>query len=133
MSKAVVVILCVSLAGIQAVHGVSVADYKELRERLLANYSTSVRPVLDQDYTLFVYVAIYLADINEVDVVRQNMLTTAYLELEWKDELLQWDEKSTGIYDLYFKQVYMNSLFGLTYCSMEGGSRFFFYINNKMT
>ena len=105
MSKAVVVILCVSLAGIQAVHGVSVADYKELRERLLANYSTSVRPVLDQDYTLFVYVAIYLADINEVDVVRQNMLTTAYLELEWKDELLQWDEKSTGIFDLYFKKV----------------------------
>lgn len=100
-----VTIFCICLKVMHVVYGVTVVEYKNLRESLLANYSTSIRPVLDQDDTVYVFTAFWLVDINEVDVVSQNLLTTAHLELAWTDELLQWNPDTTGIYTMYFKQV----------------------------
>lgn len=92
-----IVVFCCSRVVIDEVRGSSAEDYKRLHRSLLANYSTSVRPVLDQDDTVFIATALYLAGINDVDTVSQRLVTTAFLELVWFDEFLQWDELSTGI------------------------------------
>uniref|UniRef100_K1R6V2 Acetylcholine receptor subunit delta n=1 Tax=Magallana gigas TaxID=29159 RepID=K1R6V2_MAGGI len=100
---AIVVFCCTTLV-IDVASGASAEDYKRLHRSLLANYSTSVRPVLDQDETVFIFTALYLAGINDVDTVSQRLVTTAFPELAWFDEFLQWDELSTGIEIMYFKQ-----------------------------
>lgn len=102
----IVVILCCCAALIDITSGASVEEYKLLQSTLLTNYSTSVRPLLDQDDTVFVYSGFYLAGINEVDAVNQRLITTGFLELSWDDEFLQWDEDEFDIQTLYFKQVW---------------------------
>lgn len=71
----------------------------------MVNYSTSVRPVLDQNRPVLVNTAFYLADLEEVDAVGQRLVTSAVLEVMWLDEFLRWDHNSTGINKIYFKQV----------------------------
>lgn len=102
----IVVILCCCAALIDITSGASVEEYKLLQSTLLTNYSTSIRPLLDQDDTVFVYSGFYLAGINEVDAVNQRLITTGFLELSWDDEFLQWDEDEFDIHTLYFKQVW---------------------------
>ncbi|XP_048745389.1 acetylcholine receptor subunit delta-like [Ostrea edulis] len=70
----------------------------------MADYSNKIRPVYDQDETIYIYTTFYLSSIVEVDAVQQRLVTTAHLGISWTDELLQWDESSTGIERLYFKQ-----------------------------
>lgn len=98
-----VLFCCTALINI--VSGASTEEYKRLQKSLMVNYSNSVRPVLDQNRTVFVKTAYYLADINELDAVGQRLVTTAVLEVMWLDEFLRWDINSTGIKTLYFKQV----------------------------
>lgn len=98
-----VLFCCTALINI--VSRASTEEYKRLQKSLMVNYSNSVRPVLDQNRTVFVKTAYYLADINELDAVGQRLVTTAVLEVMWLDEFLRWDLNSTGIKTLYFKQV----------------------------
>lgn len=118
-----IVVFCCTTVVIDVASGASAEDYKRLHRSLLANYSTSVRPVLDQDETVFIFTALYLAGINDVDTVSQRLVTTAFLELVWFDEFLQWDELSTGIEIMNFKQVCSFRDFvhyHLLYCKREG-------------
>uniref|UniRef100_K1S473 Neurotransmitter-gated ion-channel ligand-binding domain-containing protein n=1 Tax=Magallana gigas TaxID=29159 RepID=K1S473_MAGGI len=84
--------------------GASVEEYKLLQSTLLTNYSTSVRPLLDQDDTVFVYSGfyMYLAVIHELDAVNQRLITTGFLELSWDDEFLQLhhrkSERKVGVF-----------------------------------
>lgn len=103
--KLQLIISIVILSKLCKVNGVTVEDYKDLQESLMTNYSNKVRPVKNQDHTVQVTASFYLADINDVDVVKQQMVTTAYLSLLWFDELLVWDGEITNIDRLYFKQV----------------------------
>lgn len=70
----------------------------------MTNYSNKVRPVKNQDHTVQVIASFHLADINDVEVVQQRLVTTAYLSILWFDELLVWDKQITNIERLYFKQ-----------------------------
>lgn len=118
-----IVVFCCTTVVIDEVRGSSAEDYKRLHRSLLANYSTSVRPVLDQDDTVFIATALYLAGINDVDTVAQRLVTTAFLDLAWFDEFLQWDELSTRIEIMYFKQVcsFRNFVhYHLLYCKRGG-------------
>jgi hypothetical protein len=85
--------------------GSSIDDIKQLQSSLMADYSTKIRPVYDQDETIYIYTAFYLSSIVEVDAVQQRLVTTAHLGFTWVDEFLQWDESSTGVQRLYLKQV----------------------------
>lgn len=85
--------------------GVSTTDYKNLQKTLMTNYSNKIRPVQDQDDTVYVMTSFILADLNDVDAVQQRLVTTAYLRIAWIDEFLQWDKYTTGVERLYFKQV----------------------------
>lgn len=101
----IAVILCCCANLINITDGASVEEYRLLQSILKTNYSTSVRPLLDQDDTVFVYSGFFLAGINEVDAVNQRLITTGFIELSWEDEFLQWDEDEFDIQTLYFKQV----------------------------
>lgn len=98
-----VIVLIFSTFG--TVCGVSTTDYKNLQKTLMTNYSNKVRPVQDQDDTVYVMTSFILADLNDVDAVQQRLVTTAYLRIVWIDEFLQWDKYTTGVERLYFKQV----------------------------
>lgn len=105
MRIAAIFVFCCRAAVIDVIHGTSFEEYIHLQESLLKNYSNEVRPVWDQDKTVFIYTSYYLTSINEVDVVGQRLITTGFLFLRWWDEFLQWDKKGTGISMMYFKQV----------------------------
>lgn len=98
-----VIVLTFSTFG--TVCGVSTTDYKNLQKTLMTNYSNKVRPVQDQDDTVYVMTSFILADLNDVDAVQQRLVTTAYLRIVWIDEFLQWDKYTTDVERLYFKQV----------------------------
>lgn len=103
--KLLLVVSIVILSKFCTLNGVTVEDYKDLQESLKTNYSNKVRPVKDQDHTVQVTASFHLADINDVDVVQQQLVTTAYLSILWIDEFLVWDREITNIERLYFKQV----------------------------
>lgn len=105
MRIAAIFVICCRAAVIYVIHGTSTEEYIRLQESLLENYSNEIRPVVDQDKTVFIHTSYYLTSINEVDVVGQRLITTGFLLLRWWDEFLQWDKKGTGISMLYFKQV----------------------------
>lgn len=105
MRIADIFVFCCRAAVIDVILGTSTEEYIRLQESLLEDYSNEVRPVADQDETVFIYTKYYLTSINEVDVVGQRLITTGFLLLRWWDDFLQWDEESTGISIMYFKQV----------------------------
>lgn len=105
MRIAAIFVFCCRAAVIDVIHGTSFEEYIRLQESLLENYSNEVRPVRDQDKTVFIHTSYYLTSINKVDVVGQRLITTGFLLLRWWDEFLQWDKKGTGISMMYFKQV----------------------------
>uniref|UniRef100_K1R0E4 Neuronal acetylcholine receptor subunit alpha-3 n=1 Tax=Magallana gigas TaxID=29159 RepID=K1R0E4_MAGGI len=65
-------------------------DLKELVNDLFSSYSLKVRPVVNQQQPLLLDVSFYLSSINEVNEVKEKMVTTGYLDLLWTDELLEW-------------------------------------------
>jgi hypothetical protein len=95
------------------ISGSSIDDIKQLQKSLMTDYSTKIRPVYDQDETIYVDTAFYLSSIVDVDAVQQRLVTIAHLGLMWTDEFLQWDESSTGIERLSFKQVGYSLTFSL--------------------
>ncbi|XP_052706347.1 neuronal acetylcholine receptor subunit alpha-6-like [Crassostrea angulata] len=107
MRIAAIFVFCCRTAVIHAIHGTSTEEYIRLQESLLENYSNEIRPVRDQDKTVFIHTSYYLTSINEVDVVGQRLITTGFLFLYWRDEFLQWDKERTGISMMYFKQKHI--------------------------
>ncbi|XP_048737268.2 acetylcholine receptor subunit delta-like [Ostrea edulis] len=97
-------VILLSLCDLILLSGSSIDDYKQLQKSLMADYSNKIRPVYDQDETIYIFTTFYLSSIVEVDAVQQRLVTTAHLGIIWTDELLQWDESSTGVERLYFKQ-----------------------------
>ena len=81
-------------------------DVKTLLNTLFVtnNYTTDIRPTLDHDNPTDVYMDFYLMGINELDVVGQKMVTTAYLELLWEDENLVWDQNTNDIGYIFLPQ-----------------------------
>ncbi|XP_062602770.1 neuronal acetylcholine receptor subunit beta-3-like [Saccostrea cucullata] len=82
----------------------TIEDYQALTNRLLANYSSKIRPIWDQSKSLPIQVSMWLAGINDVNDVAQKMVTTAYLEVTWTDAMLTWNSTETGIFWMHFSQ-----------------------------
>ena len=100
----ITLLMIVALSKFREITAASADEYKNLQTSLMTGYSNKVRPVRNQTNAVFVYTAYFLADVNDVDVVQQLLITTAYLSVSWVDEFLQWDS-GTGIERLHFKQV----------------------------
>lgn len=83
----------------------TIEEYTELQNSLLGNYSSKIRPIKNQGQSLQMEASLWISSINDVSAVDQKMITTAYLNIEWTDELLTWDSTSTGIYWMQINQV----------------------------
>lgn len=90
-------------------------DLKELVNDLFSSYSLKVRPVVNQQQPLLLDVSLYLSSINEVNEVKEKMVTTGYLDLLWTDEVLEWtpaDYNNTK--QIFVPQVQENTNFNIT-------------------
>lgn len=93
-------------------------NLKTLQSDLFASYSSKIRPVVNQLEPLQLDVSFYLSSVNEVNEVKEKMVTTGYLELSWTDELLKWTPSNynntefifvpqVNIYSLIFKNTFL--------------------------
>lgn len=90
-------------------------DLKELVNDLFSSYSLKVRPVVNQQQPLLLDVSFYLSSINEVNEVKEKMVTTGYLDLLWTDELLEWTPANyNNTKQIFVPQVQENTNFNIT-------------------
>ena len=67
-----------------------------LREYMFINYSSSIRPVNNQETTVNVTFNMKLMQILSVDERHQKITTQAYFAIRWRNELLKWEPKDWG-------------------------------------
>jgi len=74
---------------------------RQLTGELLENYCSSARPVKNDSDTVELKLGLTLHQILDVDTNVQTMTGLYWLNLEWRDEYLVWDEdKYGGLYDI---------------------------------
>ncbi|XP_062615967.1 neuronal acetylcholine receptor subunit alpha-7-like [Saccostrea cucullata] len=113
----------------------TIEDYQALNKRLLANYSSKIRPIWDQGQSLPIQVSMWIASINDVNDVAQKMVTTAYLAVTWTDDMLTWNATETGIYWMQFcqKDLWIPDLVlsnGFTAFKPLGGDFYYLYVDS---
>lgn len=80
-------------------------DYSYLMNLLLHGYSKKIRPVFDQSKSVDMAVSLWISSINDVIVVEQKMVVSAYVQVTWRDERLSWNATQWGIHTMQFIQV----------------------------
>lgn len=95
------------LMTVQGVHlsFIPADDYLTLMNSLLKGYSKKIRPLLDQSKSVDMAVSLWISSINDIIVVEQKMITTAFLQVTWTDEMMTWNRTEWGIDRIYFNQV----------------------------
>lgn len=110
-------------------------NLKTLQGDLFASYSSKIRPVINQLEPLQLDVSFYLSSVNEVNEVKEKMVTTGYLELSWTDELLKWtpaDYNNTEVIFVPQNDVWKPDLVlknGFKKFEELGGSFYYLYID----
>uniref|UniRef100_UPI003F7786F2 Chemotactile receptor CRT1 n=1 Tax=Octopus bimaculoides TaxID=37653 RepID=UPI003F7786F2 len=66
-------------------------DERLLREKLLTNYSKSIRPVINLTKVVDVTALLYLQTLYDLDFVNNFIMARYYLGLIWIDEKLTWN------------------------------------------
>lgn len=74
----------------------------KLMNDIFTNYSSKVRPMISQERPLPLDVSFYLSSINEVSEVKEKLVTTGYIMLEWIDELLRWTPEDYNYTEMIF-------------------------------
>ncbi|XP_048770443.2 neuronal acetylcholine receptor subunit alpha-6-like [Ostrea edulis] len=112
----------------------TIEEYAALSSALLDNYSSKIRPIWEQGQSLNMEVSLWISAINDVSDVDQKMITTGYLYVKWKDEMITWDSTTTGIYWMQFNQkdLWMPDLVlknGFTAFKPLGGDFYFVFVD----
>ncbi|XP_060071530.1 5-hydroxytryptamine receptor 3A-like [Ylistrum balloti] len=95
----------------------SAASYSQVRDlynSLLINYTSNIRPVLDQTKAINVDIDVMLHSINLFDEVSGKLSMSGIFRFSWTDELLQWNPMSAnGISSMMFttSQVWVPNVF----------------------
>ena len=89
-----IVLLCILPGPSDAV---TATEMKTHLTNTFANYDTRVRPVSNQNNAVLVSVDFYLISINSFDAGDQKLETTAFMEIVWKDEVLQTDWSNAAV------------------------------------
>ncbi|XP_048748158.1 neuronal acetylcholine receptor subunit alpha-6-like [Ostrea edulis] len=97
--RILIVIICLS---IHRVTSQTNQNMQSLMNDIFSNYSPKVRPMVNQQDPLPLDVSFYLSSINEVNEVREKLVTTGYLSLTWTDELLRWTPSDYNNTDTIF-------------------------------
>ncbi|XP_061189916.1 neuronal acetylcholine receptor subunit alpha-6-like [Saccostrea echinata] len=87
---------------IQSVTPQTNQNVQTLISDLFASYSSKVRPIVSQNQPVQLDVSFYLSSINEVNEVKEKLVTTGYLMLSWTDELLRWTPSDYNNTDTIF-------------------------------
>ncbi|XP_061179321.1 neuronal acetylcholine receptor subunit alpha-7-like [Saccostrea echinata] len=132
-AKLMKLLFCLGTAGATHLY-YTIEDYKSLTESLLSNYSSKIRPIKNQGASLQMQTSMWLIGINDVNAVDQKLVTTAYLYATWKDELINWNSTSTGIYWMQFNQkdLWMPDLVlknGFTEFKPLGGNFYYVFVD----
>lgn len=112
-----------------------ISTYRTTMTSLLSNYSSKVRPIVNQGQSLQLQLSLWIAGINDVSDVDSKMTTTGYLYVRWKDELLNWDSTATGMFWMQFNQkdIWVPDIVlknGFTDFKMMGGDFYYLYVYN---
>ncbi|XP_052088304.1 neuronal acetylcholine receptor subunit beta-4-like [Mytilus californianus] len=90
------------------IEGQSGEDVKNLIKQLFTtnDYKKQVRPNRDQHHPMKLDLDFYLVGINELDELKQRLITTGYLNIGWIDEYLNWTSADFGgLYYFYVPQA----------------------------
>ena len=98
---------------------VTIPDEQLLIARLLKNYDPAARPVYNASKTVVVKFGFLLVQICDMDERNQILTTNVWLEQEWIDERLQWNESEYNNLDkiripcnrIWVKIIYKNCKF----------------------
>jgi hypothetical protein len=102
------ILLAIVCLGISSVTPQTNENVKALITTIFNNYTPKVRPVVNQGDPLPLDVSFYLSSINDVDEVKEKLVTTGYLSLLWTDELLRWTPSDyNGTEIIFIPQVEM--------------------------
>ncbi|XP_061195214.1 neuronal acetylcholine receptor subunit alpha-6-like [Saccostrea echinata] len=114
----------------------TIEEYQALTNRLLANYSSKIRPIRNQGQTLPMKVSLWISSINDVNDVAQKMVTSAYLAVRWTDAMLIWNSTETRIdwmqfnqKDLWIPDLVLSN--GFTAFKPLGGDFYFLNVNSN--
>ncbi|CAC5376083.1 CHRNB4 [Mytilus coruscus] len=86
------------------IEGQSGDDVKNLIKQLFTtnDYKKQVRPNQDQRHPMNLDLDFYLVGINELDELKQRLITTGYLNIGWIDEYLNWTSADFGGIDYFY-------------------------------
>jgi hypothetical protein len=71
-------------------------DAKQLLADRMLGYEKNFRPVINQSNPVNVYVGLQLISIQEFDEVKEELTISAFITVNWEDELIKWDPKDYG-------------------------------------
>ncbi|XP_067664122.1 neuronal acetylcholine receptor subunit alpha-7-like [Haliotis asinina] len=80
----------------QSIFSASIDDIHRLRHHLFNNYSSDVRPLLNQSQPLVIDVSFQFMRIHYIDNAQKEFSIRGILSLAWKDEFLFWDAGDFG-------------------------------------
>ena len=75
------------------VFGYTAEEAKTLTKYLFEtqSYDKTMRPAIQQLSPTYLKASFFLIGVNKLDELQEKLTTTAYLNLEWKDEFLKWN------------------------------------------
>ena len=71
-------------------------DERRLLNDLLLDYNPLERPVIEDSDAVKVQLGVTLQAINGVDEKKQILMSNVWLNLNWKDPYMQWNESEYG-------------------------------------
>ena len=69
----------------------SLPDEQRLFTYLFANYNRDLRPVLDKEQTIVVYIGVNLIQIFDLDEQNQVLIANCWIDMEWIDHYIHWN------------------------------------------
>ncbi|XP_067664098.1 uncharacterized protein [Haliotis asinina] len=86
----------VLLNALQSTFSATIDDLHRLRHHLFNNYSSDIRPLLNQSQPLVIDVSFQLIRIHCIDNTQKEFSIRGILSLAWKDEFLTWNSSDFG-------------------------------------
>nr|XP_022300798.1 neuronal acetylcholine receptor subunit beta-3-like [Crassostrea virginica] len=68
------------------------------------SYDKTMRPAIQQLSPTYLKASFFLIGVNKLDELQEKLTTTAYLNLEWKDEFLTWNSSVFPIHKITLPQ-----------------------------
>ncbi|XP_046578299.1 neuronal acetylcholine receptor subunit beta-3-like [Haliotis rubra] len=92
----VLLVLLITVSSRQLTFSATIEDLHRLRHHLFSNYTSDVRPLLNQSQPLVVDVDFQLLRIHRIDNTQKEFSIRGILSLAWKDEFLSWKSAEFG-------------------------------------